>query len=112
MKETLYAFRSKPDTYVLTGQPDKPMEPRTYQYRFKRYIAIAGLSDVNFHVLRHTFGTRFIELGGDPKTLSELLGHASVEITLNKYVHPSMEIKRQQMARFLSIRGTDSGIST
>ena len=112
LKEKLYQFCSKPDAYVLTGQPDKPMEPRTYQYRFKRYIAIAGISDINFHAPRHTFGTRFIELGGDPKTLSELLGHATVEITLNKYVHPSMEIKRQQMARFSSIRGTDSGTAS
>jgi len=107
--EMLRSFRGKPENYVLTDQPDKLMEPRTYQYRFKRYIADAGISDVNFHVLRHTFGTRFIELGGDPKTLSELLGHASVEITLNKYVHPSLEIKRQQMARFSNIRGMESG---
>ena len=107
--ETLQLFHSGPDNYVLTGLPDKPMEPRTYQYRFKRYIADAGVSDVNFHVLRHTFGTRFIELGGDPKTLSEILGHASVEITLNKYVHPSLENKRQQMARFSDIKGIDSG---
>ena len=85
------------------------MEPRTYQYRFERYIAAAGIAEVNFHVLRHTFATRFIERGGDPKTLSELLGHASVEITLNKYVHPSLDIKRQQMVRFSSMKGMDSG---
>jgi site-specific recombinase XerD len=62
--------------------------------------------------LRHTFATRFIELGGDPKTLSELLGHASVEITLNKYVHPSLENKRLQMERFSLMRGMDSGMAT
>jgi integrase len=107
----LRTFRGKTDGYVLTGQQDKLMEPRTYQYRFKRYIVDAGVADVNFHVLRHTFGTRFIELGGDPKTLFELLGHASVEITLNKYVHPSLEIKRQQMERFSVMRGMDSGIA-
>lgn len=109
LMEMLCAFRGRPDAYVLTGQTDKLIEPRTYQYRFKRYIADAGVSDVNFHVLRHTFGTRFIELGGDPKTLSELLGHSSVEITLNKYVHPSVEMKRQQMERFSFMRGMDSG---
>ena len=107
--EILHIFRGKPDAFVLTNQTEKPMEPRTYQYRFKRYIADAGIPDANFHVLRHTFGTRFIELGGDPKALSELLGHASVEITLNKYVHPSMENKRQQMARFSDMRGMVSG---
>jgi len=109
MTEMLQAHRSNPDVYVLTGKTDKPMEPRTYQYRFGQYIAVAGVSDANFHMLRHTFATRFIERGGDPKSLSELLGHASVEITLNKYVHPSMETKRQQMERFSSISGMDSG---
>ena len=109
LMEQLRVFLGKSDEYILTGRSGKPMDPRTYQYRFKRYIAEAGVPDANFHVLRHTFGTRFIELGGDPKTLSELLGHASVEITLNKYVHPSLENKRQQMARFSAISGMDSG---
>jgi integrase len=106
--ELLWARRSGPEAYLLTGQ-DVLLEPRAYQYRFKRYIAAAGVPDVNFHILRHTFATRFIESGGDPKTLSELLGHASVEITLNKYVHPSMDTKRQQMERFSDMRGGKSG---
>jgi len=107
--ELLRAFYRQPDVYLLTGQADKPMEPRTYQYRFKKYIADAGIPELNFHALRHSFGTRFIESGGDAKTLSQMLGHASVEITLNKYVHPSLEIKRQQMERFSAIRGMDLG---
>ena len=109
LMESLRMFHGAPDSCVLTGLPDRLMDPRTYQYRFKRYLAHAGVPNANFHVLRHTFGTRFVELGGDPKTLSELLGHASVEITLNKYVHPSLDIKRQQMERFSVIRGMNSG---
>ena len=109
LTDILLARRRNQEVYVLTETAEKPMEPRTYQYRFERYITAAGISDVNFHVLRHTFATRFIERGGDAKTLSELLGHASVEITLNKYVHPSLETKRQQMERFSAIRGMDSG---
>jgi len=108
LMETLQAFCGRPEAYVLTGSTQL-QEPRTYQYRFKKYTAEADIADTNFHVLRHTFSTRFIELGGDPKTLSLLLGHASVEITLNKYVHPSLETKRQQMERFSAIRGMDLG---
>ena len=107
--ELLNTFHVPPDAYLLTGQPEHLMEPRAYQYRFKRYIAEAGLTEMNFHALRHSFGTRFIESGGDAKTLSQILGHASVEITLNKYVHPSLEIKRQQMERFSAMRGMDFG---
>jgi len=109
--EWLNIFRIPQDAYVLTGQSERLIEPRAYQYRFKRYIAEAGISETNFHALRHSFGTRFIESGGDAKTLSQILGHASVEITLNKYVHPSLEIKRQQMDRFSSMGGMDSGIA-
>ena len=54
---------------------------------------------MNYHTLRHTFATRCVELGFDVKTLSEILGHANVSITMNRYVHPSMELKREHMQR-------------
>lgn len=83
--------------YILTGQQNKFIEPRTLQYRFKSILKSCGINDANFHSLRHTFATRCIELGFDIKSLSEILGHASVNITLNKYVHPSMELKQKNM---------------
>ena len=93
-------FKSAPEAYLLTGHIDKYMEPRTLQYNFKKYTYASGLSDVNYHALRHTFATRCVELGFDVKTLSELLGHTNVNITLNRYVHSSMEVKRASMQRF------------
>lgn len=87
-------------TYVLTGTTQFT-QPRTYQNRFKGYLRDSGLSeDFHFHTLRHTFASRAIELGFDPKTLSEILGHANVNITLNRYVHSSMELKRRNMELF------------
>ena len=53
----------------------------------------------NYHILRHTFATRCVELGFDVKTLSEILGHASVNITMNRYVHPTLELKKENMQR-------------
>lgn len=76
---------------------DKPVEPRTMQNHFKRILKKAGLSDKNFHALRHTFSTNCIEGGTDVKSLSELLGHSDVQITLNRYVHPSMDTKRRHL---------------
>lgn len=72
-------------------------QPRTYQNRFKRYLRECGLPEANFHTLRHTFASRAVELGFDVKSLSEILGHANVNITLNRYVHSSIEQKRKQM---------------
>lgn len=99
LAERLADYQQEPDCYLLTGQPDKPMQPRTYQYIFKRYLARAGVADANFHALRHTFATRCVESGFDPKSLSELLGHSTVNITLNRYVHASLDWKREQMNR-------------
>lgn len=82
--------------FVLT-QSEIPYEPRTLQYGFKRIAKTCGYHDLHFHCLRHTFATKCVNSGFDIKTVSEILGHASVAFTLNRYVHPSMEVKKKQM---------------
>jgi integrase len=67
------------------------------QNHFARIIKAANIADANYHALRHTFATRCIEAGVDVKSLSEILGHANVNITLNRYVHSSFEQKRESM---------------
>jgi len=85
------------NAYVLTGKMECYIEPRTYQNRFKSYIAASGIRDANFHSTRHTFATRCVELGFEIKSLSEILGHSNVNLTLNRYVHPSFDMKRSNM---------------
>ena len=80
-----------------------PMEPRTYQNHFHKYLKYAGVEQKNFHILRHTFATNCIDNGADIKCLSEILGHSDVNITLNRYVHPSLETKRKQMDLLFSV---------
>ena len=89
-------FADKPSAYVLSGTC-KPVEPRTMQNRFKRVLNNANLPSINYHSLRHAFATGALELGFDIKTLSEILGHSSVEVTLNRYIHSSMDRKRACM---------------
>lgn len=81
--------------YLL--QKAKPMEPRTYQNRYAKYLEEARLPKTNFHILRHTFATNCINNGTDIKSLSEIMGHSDVRITLNRYVHPTLDTKRQYM---------------
>ncbi len=95
------------DHYLLNGA--KPMEPRTYQNKFKTYLKQAGLEDTNFHVLRHTFATNCIDNGADVKSISEVLGHSDVKITLNRYVHPSFSTKRSHLDSLFSIYGQYKG---
>lgn len=98
MTEILSKVKGNADTYLITGT-SKPAEPRTMQNRFHKIIKNCGLRNINFHILRHTYATVCIEHGFDPKTLSELLGHADASITLNRYVHSSMQLKQDYVSR-------------
>ncbi len=91
-----------PDAFVLTGT-GRCMEPRKLQRRLKQYTAECRMEQVHFHTLRHTFATRCVEAGFDIKTLSEILGHSSVSITLSRYVHPNMDMKRENMNRLKTV---------
>ena len=82
--------------YVLTGTTDY-MEPRTLQYRIEKYTRACGLEGIHAHTFRHTFATRAVEVGFEIKSLSEVLGHSTTTITLERYVHSSMELKRSNM---------------
>ena len=95
----------KKDAFLLTGDKDRFIEPRVMQNRFKRILKKCGIEDANFHATRHTFATRCVELNFDIKSLSEILGHASVTITMDKYVHPSMELKAENMNKFSGLFG-------
>ena len=87
------------DAYILTGEEKRYMEPRTLQYRMKQYTMECGLEGVHFHTLRHSFATRCVEVGFEIKSLSEILGHSSTSITMECYVHSSMELKRVNMEK-------------
>lgn len=99
MKDYKKNFNSK----YLVSSTDNFLSPRTYEYRFHRVAESVGLSEINYHALRHTFATRCIEAGVDVKSLSEMLGHSNVSITLNTYVHSSMDLKRQQIEKLYKI---------
>ena len=93
--------------YFLSGSLSEVVEPRRIQYRFHKILKECGIDRKNFHVLRHTFATRCVEANIDIKTLSEILGHSSVSITMNRYVHPSLSLKRDSMeklADFIAVK--------
>lgn len=77
------------------------VSPRTFDYRFKKILDSCRLPHINYHALRHTFATRCVEAGVDVKSLSEILGHSNVSITLNTYVHSSMNLKRIQIEKIV-----------
>lgn len=92
--ELLKPLRTDKDNYILSNN-DKYIEPRTYRKYFNKILNELKIKHFNFHSLRHTFATNCISLGCDYKTVSELLGHANVNITLNLYVHPRYSQKKK-----------------
>lgn len=100
--ELLKSYEKEPDIYLLTGR-HKWMEPRVCLDQYKKVLANAGLDNFTFHTLRHTFATRCVESGFDTKSLSEILGHSNVNTTLQRYVHPPMTHKKEQMERLAEL---------
>ena len=92
--ELLKQLKTKGEDYIITGS-NKYLEPRTYRKYFNKVLKQVKIKQFNFHSLRHTFATNCISLGVDYKTVSELLGHANVNITLNLYVHPRLSQKKK-----------------
>lgn len=80
--------------YILTNS-DTCMEPRTFSRFYKNFLNEHNITYLNFHCLRHSFATRLIQNGADYKCVSELLGHANINTTLNMYVHPDLIQKRK-----------------
>ena len=94
------AYESKKG-YLVKGKKSAWAEPRTLQYRFEKILKECNIQPFHFHMLRHCFATRCIDRGFDIKSLSEILGHSNVQITLNLYVHSSMLRKKQLMSLFV-----------
>lgn len=103
LNKILAAYKKSSSGYLLTNDVSRFVEPRTMQNRFKKVLKLNGIEPANFHAIRHTFATRCIEVGFDVKSLSEILGHATVNITMNRYVHPTLELKKENMKKLSSL---------
>lgn len=101
LKETIKHFRHKSNgqEYLLGTSRMPLLEPRVMQMKFRHYMDKLGIEGATFHTLRHTFATRCVECGFELKSLSEILGHTNVQVTLNRYVHSSFELKVNNMEK-------------
>lgn len=88
------------EDYVVSNR-DIPLEPRYYRNYYYRLLDSLSLPHVRFHALRHSFATRCIESKCDYKTVSVLLGHASISTTMDLYVHPGYDEKKKAVEQML-----------
>lgn len=87
-------FQQNKNNYFITNSTNY-LKPHCYRYYYQKLLHFLNLPKLRFHSLRHTFATQAIELGIDCKIISEILGHANMNTTLNLYVHPKTEYKRK-----------------
>lgn len=92
MYEKLINLRKNNNVFVLSGNAQY-IEPRTYRNYFTKILKSLNLRHFKYHALRHTFASNLISLKIDYKTVSELLGHSNISLTLNLYAHPSNQDK-------------------
>ena len=80
-----------------TGMPSKNSSYDTYLYRL---CDAAKIKRFCMHALRHTYATRAIESGMQPKVLQSLLGHASIKTTMDRYVHTTDDALQNAVKQF------------
>ena len=100
---TLHVLKERRKT-VLTEwifpsllEPEKPTAPSAAYHRLKVILNCAGLPDIRFHDLRHTFATHAMRSGVDAKTLSGILGYANASFTLDTYTHVTTDMQKNAL---------------
>lgn len=96
----LKKYKREDSRYVVSGIHKPWAEPRTIQYRFRSILKKCNIEYFNFHLLRHAFATRCMMMGLDIKSLSEILGHSNIQITLSLYVHSNTQQKKMLMKQY------------
>ena len=89
-----------------TGMPAKNSSYDTHLYKL---CDDAGIKRFCMHALRHTYATRAIESGMQPKVLQKLLGHASITTTMNRYVHVTDDSMQKAVAQFAKAQEAQKG---
>nr|WP_269092743.1 tyrosine-type recombinase/integrase [Enterococcus sp. BWR-S5] len=97
LKKYLLEKRKSSDSEYVVSINGHFAEPRVINYRLQRLIERTGLESFHFHMLRHTFATRCIENNVDISSLSKLLGHTSVKLTLDTYADSLWEKRKEAM---------------
>lgn len=95
----LYQLSSTSRSAYVVNYHGRCVEPRTVNYRYKKVLVGTGLEDYHFHALRHTFATRCVENGVDIASVSRLLGHSSIKMTLDTYTDSMMEKRREAVQK-------------
>ena len=107
LREIQISYRNKfiggdfnPFGFVLCTENGLPIDPKTFEEKFRGFVHESKVKDINIHATRHTFATEALNKSSDLITISEILGHAKPSTTLDMYGHTFDSRKRSLMALF------------
>jgi integrase len=102
------------DDPIFTAPEGGPLRRKNVLSRsFKPLLKRAGLPDVRFHDLRHTYATELLTSGADPKVIQSQLGHSKIGVTLDTYAHLMPSLAKGAVARLdAAFGGTRKGRQT
>ena len=88
------------DLVFINWRTGEPAKNSSYDANLYKLCDEAGIKRFCMHALRHTYATRAIESGMQPKVLQKLLGHASIQTTMDRYVHVTNDSMRKAVSLF------------
>ena len=91
---------------VFINRTGYPTKNSTYDTALGKRCEKAGIKKVSMHDLHHIFATRFVEASNNYKHLSVMLGHSSIKITMDLYVHQTEESQAQETDKFMDYLAT------
>ena len=97
------------DLVFINWRTGKPAKNSSYDTHLYKLCDEAGIKRFCMHALRHTYATRAIESGMQPKVLQKLLGHASSKTTMDRYVHVTDDSMQKAVAQFAKAQEAQKG---
>ena len=105
LRDELEARRRQESSYVFDRADGSPWNPDSFSWAFADLVRRAKLPKIRLHDLRHSHATLALSAGTDLKTISAALGHSTISITANTYVHAIEQMQRNHADRIDAMLG-------
>lgn len=90
-----YGYEFTDEGYVVRQENGQPYHPDSWKTKWTRFMKREELNPIRFHDIRHSNATALIEMGTDPKTVQQRLGHSTIAVTMDIYAHTTSKMKRE-----------------